>query len=77
MILRVFPFANSAHGSRRNRYLPAGTGEIVAAEVVHRSRHTMSNERGLIPRERSLACKSQAAHAPMRSKEMIHNDKNI
>jgi len=77
VILRVFPFANSAHGSRRNRYLPAGTGEIVAAEVVHRSRHTMSNERGLIPRERSLACKSQAAHAPMRSKEMIHNDKNI
>jgi len=63
VILRVFPFANSAHGSRRNRYPPAGTGEIVAVEVVHRSRHTVPNERGLIHRKRSLACKSQAAHA--------------
>jgi len=77
VILRVFHFANSAHGSRRNRYPPAGTGEIVAAEVVHRSRHTVPNERGLIHRKRSLACKSQAAHAPLWSEEMnLHEYRN-
>ena len=50
--------------------ISCGYQEIVAAEVVLRSRHTVPNERGLIHRKRSLACKSQAAHAPLRSEEI-------
>lgn len=48
MTLRVFHFAPSACAVRRNRYPPAGTGEVVAAGVVPCSRLSVSNERGLL-----------------------------